>query len=197
MGVVVDHPEILLLDVPNNGGTRTGDEGEAVSAVVVHGHDVIRRRQPHVGVSQKMERHSGHLDGGHAAQIIACVENLHLPRESQVHGRVPEGISRCSVGHSLQASDGGAGVDDGAAIAEQVELEGRGRDGGEQVTAHADACDLDVVVGDYSRVSDLGGELHAVVCVVWHCSVAEDQRRSVVCVAISVWEAVGEYRALD
>jgi hypothetical protein len=174
MGVVIDDPEALLLDVTKDGGAFT-DYGESEAIlVVVHMNDVVGGREPHVDVAQEVEGDGGHADGAHAAEIITRIEDLELASEFQVLGRVPKCITECSVSYGLQASDGGARVDDGAAVAAEVELEGRGRNVCQQVAAHADARDLDVVVGDHMRVSQLGSELYA---VRWDCSVAKNQRR--------------------
>ena len=194
-GVVVDDPEALLLDVAEDGGAFTDSEGEAIPVVVVHSNDVVGRREPHVRVAQKVERDGGHADGAQAAQVVARIENVELAHEVQVVGGVAERVADRGVRRGLQAGDGGAGVDDGAAVAVEVELEGGARDG-QQVAAHADARDLDVVVGGHSRVAQLRGELHAGgCCVVRDCSVAEDQRRPLVGIRFSVWETIREHGA--
>ena len=89
-----------------------------------------------------MERDGGHADGVQSREVEAGVEEVEPSRGFQVLGGRTKGVADGGVRRGGQAGDGGAGVQNGAAVALVVQMEGRGRDGGKLGAANTDPRDL-------------------------------------------------------
>lgn len=143
MNIIIHHPEPLLLHIPNNARPRSPSESQTISIVVVHRHNVIRRRQPHIVSALKVKRHGGNTDRLHPRQIITSVKDSNVRRRrSQVFGGVSKRIPSGRVDCCLQARDGRAGVQDRASVPVKIKLECGRWDRGEQIAADANPCNL-------------------------------------------------------
>ncbi|CAH9143901.1 unnamed protein product [Cuscuta epithymum] len=101
----------------------------------------------------EIQRDSRNGDFGGRRQVVAGVKDGEFRGGRQVLGVLLERVAEGLVRHGLKPGDGGARVDDDAAVPAAVDLENRRRNG-ELVAADADPGEPDVEEGVNFRIPE-------------------------------------------